>query len=269
MWKKYGRNTAEIWQKCSRRKDMAGICTAAGILCLGYYFVLVIYAGITADFSWFWLMAGVVLEGIGMLCRYGNHHPGFFPGWLKYAGLFAAAAGCILFLGIGAKVIQGMASQGREHLDYVIVLGAQVKKDVPSRALRKRLEKALEYAIDNEHTKLILSGGQGSGEDITEAECMRQYLEEHGVSKERLILEERSTNTMENLKYSNEITKCAAAQTGILSNNFHVYRAVRLAQKQGYEYPVGIAAQSDPIMQPHYVVREIFALVKEKIKGHI
>ena len=56
---------------------------------------------------------------------------------------------------------------------------------------------------------------------------------------------------------------------GILSNNFHVYRAVKLAEKLGYKHPYGIAAVSDPIMQVHYVVREVAALVKEKLRGNI
>lgn len=248
---------------------MAGVCCAAGILCFLYYLILILYAGITADFSWIWLAAGAVLECGGVLLLYGRHHPDFFPGWLKYAVIAVVTAGCLLFLFIGAKVIRGMTWSGSSDLDYVVVLGAQVKKDVPSRALKKRLEKALEYARENEDTILILSGGQGSGEEITEAECMRRYLTEHGISKERLILEEKSTSTMENLKFSNELTDCANARTGILSNNFHVYRAVRLAEKQGYSHPEGIAAPSDPVMQPHYVVREIFALVKEKMKENI
>ena len=69
--------------------------------------------------------------------------------------------------------------------------------------------------------------------------------------------------------FSDELTNCAKARTGILSNNFHVYRAVKLAEKLGYEAAEGIAAPSDAIMQVHYVVREVFALVKEKIAGNL
>lgn len=248
---------------------MSGICMAAGALCLIYYIIIVVYAGITADFAWIWIAAALVLGGGSLLIRYGKLHPGFFPGWLKYAVIVILAAGFIVFLSICTKVIQGMTSKGSADLDYVVVLGAQVKKDAPSRALKKRLEKALEYAENNPETILILSGGQGSGEEITEAECMNRYLTERGISKDRLVLEERSTSTKENLEFSDELTGCAGAKTGILSNNFHVYRAVKLAEKQGYLYPEGIAAKSDPIMQVHYIVREAFALVKEKLKGNI
>ncbi len=248
---------------------MAGFCMAAGTVCLLYYFALILFTGITTHFAWIWLAASVVLLGLGNFIRYERAHPGFIPGWLCYAAFIGLAAGLLLFLSIFLKVLGGMSWNGSEGLDYVVVLGAQVKKDVPSRALRMRLEKALEYANANKDTILILSGGMGSGEEISEAECMKQYLIEHGISQERLILEDQSTNTMENLKFSNAMTDCANAVTGIISNDFHVYRAVRLAKKQGYENCEGIAARSDFYMEPHYVVREVFALVKEKLLGNI
>lgn len=130
-------------------------------------------------------------------------------------------------------------------------------------------EGGTEICQENEDTTLILSGGQGFGEDITEAKCMENYLTAHGISQERLVLEEKSTSTKENLKFSDELTGCSKKNTGILSNNFHVYRAVKLAEKLGYKHPYGIAAVSDPIMQVHYVVREVAALVKEKLRGNI
>ena len=248
---------------------MQAVCITLSILCLSYYLVLVIYAGITADFAWIWILAAVMLGGTGGCLAYGKTHPGFFPVWLRDTGYTVLAVGCAVFLFLCVQIFRGMTWSGSENLDYVVVLGAQVKGTVPSRALKKRLQKALEYAQKNQDTILILSGGQGSGEEITEAECMRQYLVDCGIGEERLILEERSTDTRENLEFSNRLTGCADAGTGVLSNNFHVYRAVKLAQKLGYRQAEGIAAPSDPVMQVHYVVREVFALVKEKLKGQI
>lgn len=248
---------------------LAGICTAAGVLFLIYYLVLVLYAGITADFAWIWLLGAAVLLSSAFLIRYGQIHPGFFPGWIRYVVAIVVLAGVVLFFSICGRIIQGMTWKGSANLDYVVVLGAQVKKDVPSRALKKRLIKALDYAEKNPDTILILSGGQGSGEDITEAQCMKEYLSAHGILDSRMVLEEKSTNTKENLAFSHNLTGCAHKRTGIISNNFHVYRAVKLAQKLGYHTPQGIAAQSDPLMQTHYVVREVFAVVKELVKGNI
>lgn len=241
----------------------------AGLICLIYYFAIVTYAGITADFAWIWLAFGVLL-GIGASgIRYGKQHPGFFPAWLRWCVLAVALACLMVFFLLCRNVFSGMKSRGSRNLDYVVVLGAQVKGEAPSKALGKRLQKVLEYAQANSDTVLILSGGQGSGEDISEAECMRRYLTERGIPEERLILEETSTSTKENLKFSDALTGCAKKRTGILSNNFHVYRAVKLAEKLGYEHAEGIAAASDPLMQVHYVVRETAALLKEKLVGNL
>ena len=225
-----------------------------------------VYAGITADFAWFWVLLTAVLEGSAVLIRNGRNHPGIFLGWLELVtgGIVLIGSVCFGF------ILQLHFGTSREkNLDYVVVLGAHVKGDVPSKALELRLKAALKYARENEDTTLILSGGQGFGEDITEAKCMENYLTEHGISQERLVLEEKSTSTKENLKFSDELTGCSKKNTGILSNNFHVYRAVKLAEKLGYKHPYGIAAVSDPIMQVHYVVREVAALVKEKLRGNI
>ena len=154
-----------------------------------------------------------------------------------------------------------------DNLDYIIVLGAHVDGTRLSLALLERTRRAFQYLKENPDTKAILSGGQGSGEDITEAKCMENYLTAHGIPESRLVLEEKSTRTKENLKFSDDLTGCGKKNTGILSNNFHVYRAVELARKLGYEHPYGIAAASDPIMQVHYVVREVAALVKEMLFG--
>lgn len=252
-----------------REENLSLFCFCAGILSLAYYVLIVVYAGITADFAWFWILVTAVLEGTAVLIRYGRNHPGFFPGWLGPVALGVVLAGIICFGFLCSCIISGMKTSAKKNLDYVVVLGAHVKGDVPSKALELRLKAALKYARENENTTLILSGGQGFGEDITEAKCMENYLTAHGISRERLVLEEKSTSTKENLKFSAGLTGCSKKNTGILSNNFHVYRAVKIAEKAGYEHPYGIAAASDPIMQVHYVVREVAALIKAKLCGNI
>ena len=248
---------------------MIHFCFGTACLCLLYYVILVLYSGIATDFAWIWIVGSAVSGILGAAVRYEKSHPGYIPIWLRNGFVIVLAVVFLLFVFLCGKIIRGMTMTGEPDLDYVVVLGAHVKGTVPSRALTKRLDKAVEYACQNPDTKLILSGGQGTGEDITEAECMRRYLMEHGISDTRLILEEKSTDTRQNLIYSHEISACGSANTGILSNNFHVYRAIKLAQKQGYTHASGIASPSDSLMQIHYVVREVFALVKEKLAGNI
>ena len=88
------------------------------------------------------------------------------------------------------------------RLEYIIVLGAHVEGTRLTLALLERTRRALQYLQENPETKAVLSGGKGTGEAITEAQAMYHYLTEHGIKGERLILEERSTSTAENLKFS-------------------------------------------------------------------
>ena len=107
---------------------MSLFCFCAGILSLAYYVLIVVYAGITADFAWFWVLLTAVLEGGAVLIRYRRNHPGIFPGWLGTVIMVAVLIGIICFGFICSRVISGMKSSGKKNLDYVVVLGAHVKE---------------------------------------------------------------------------------------------------------------------------------------------
>ena len=94
---------------------------------------------------------------------------------------------------------------------------------------------------------------------------MRRYLENAGVDSSRLLMEDQSTTTAENLLYSQKYLDTV----GIVTNNFHVYRSIRIAKKAGYVNVCGIAAPSRSVLQLHYLVREFFALTKELIQKNI
>ena len=257
---------------------MSSILIAAGSICL-LYFLLLAFKHV--DFCIIWLLGAVALCGWGGYFRYRTMHPDGWsiPKMVSIVLIACLIAGGMSFAITEGKVIVAMSSGTEKDLDYLIVLGAQVKKTVPSKALRLRLEKACEYLQEHPDTVAVLSGGQGSGEEITEAACMYQYLTEHGIAKERLLLENQSTTTRENLLYSaqmiadsrNEqnIDQVWNCKIGLVSNNFHIYRAVKLAEKAGYKNVYGIAAPSDWKLQIHYMVREYFAILKAKIRGDI
>ncbi len=235
-----------------------------GILCLAYYGILF---AVGMDFSFLWLMLGVLLTGGGIWNRFARSRGLHLPGAVKMAGGVLLAAGVLLFLVLEGLIISKMNAQGEEGLDYVIVLGAQVRGDVPSKALRRRMEKAEEYLKENPETLAVLSGGKGNGENISEAQAMYDGLVEAGIEPERLILEDRSTSTVENLEFSAKLIG-KDAKVGIISQNFHIYRALKLAGHQGYTKVCGIAAPSEAMYQPHFMVREAFAIVKEKLMGN-
>ena len=123
---------------------------------------------------------------------------------------------------------------------------------------------ALDYLNENEGTKVVVSGGQGKGEEITEAKAMSDYLVKNGIKSDRIILEDRSKNTNENLKFSAELIGSKEKKTVIVSNDFHIYRAKCIAKKMGYTDVSGASAKTKPITIPNSFVREAFEQEKQK-----
>lgn len=244
-------------------------CLIWGILCLFYFAGIMIYVGSTEWFQFIWLAGGCVFLGLWRLLAFQAVHPDSRIRYVNAVLLGLILIGVIVIGLIGSRIVSAMTARPEADLDYVIVLGAQVRGTQPSRALRKRLDRALEYAKENPDTVFILSGGQGADEEISEALCMYQYMIDNGMDSERMILEDRSTSTLENLEFSSAFLDKKGKRIGILSNNFHIYRALALAEQQGYEQICGIPAHSDAFMQPHYVLREICAVLVLMLKGTV
>lgn len=155
-----------------------------------------------------------------------------------------------------------------QNLEYIIVLGAHVQGTRLTLALLERTRRALQYLEENPETKAVLSGGQGEGEDISGAQAMCNYLVEHGIDRERLILEGRSTSTTENLKFSLEIIGLDHS-VGVVTNNFHVFRGTAIGKKCGCKeiYPIPSRYRSWRLLI--YIPREILAIIKDKIMGNL
>ncbi len=177
------------------------------------------------------------------------------------------AMGMLVFVGVESFIVwSGFKSVPGEACDFIIILGAQVRGNAPSMTLQYRLESAYDYLMANPQTKAVLSGGQGPDEIMTEAEAMRRYLVEKGIEEERLILEDQSTSTYENLKYSFAIIDEIKANSSIsiVTNRFHVLRARMIASDMGRRVG-GIGAKSYFYLIPNYYFREFFAVMKEII----
>lgn len=243
-------------------------------ICFLYYVFIVSYAGFGSSFVHFWLIAALGMAAVSMLF-YLNRRMALFskipkPLFITICMLFAA--GVLLFTVLFGCVVSGMVSKPENKADYIIVLGAQIRGEHITKSLRKRLEAAQEYYEDNQDVMIIVSGGQGEGENITEAAAMKRYLEENGVLPDDIIMEDRSTTTNENLRYSYDIIRGRGdehADILICSNNFHIFRAVKLAKRIGMENVEGLAAESDNILLANYMVRDSIAVFKELLSGNI
>ncbi len=191
------------------------------------------------------------------------------PSLLRFLVLLVLIAGLALFTFLEAKVISGFTSVPPEGLDYIIVLGAKVYGDEPSPSLRYRLDAAYEYMTENKNTLCILSGGQGKDEDFPEAEIMYDYLIGKGIDEKRLITEALSLDTAENIENSKRYITKKGSAVGIVTNNYHVYRACRTAEALGMEKVYGIPSRSPFWFIPHNMMKEFLSLLKAFVTGNI
>ena len=156
-------------------------------------------------------------------------------------------------------------------MDAVIVLGAGVNGETPSAALWSRIRAAEDYLEIHPDVPVVLSGGQGAGEAISEAEAMRRALwKEDGAENARLLLEERSTNTAENFRFSKALLEERGLDTGtatiaVVTNDFHCFRAHMIARRQGLK-TIDVPAELPWWwLTANYYLREAFAVVKTSL----
>ena len=175
----------------------------------------------------------------------------------------------MFFCGIltGRWMADGLEPKANGSNDYAIILGAKVNGEIPSLSLQYRLDAALDYAKQYPHVYLILSGGQGAGEHISEAEAMKRFLVVNGIQEERLLLENMSTSTYENLLYSIEMIPKSVEQITIISSDYHLARAQIIARSLGLQTDV-VAAKTPKIVELKLRTRERLALIKTVIVGN-
>ncbi|WHY69180.1 YdcF family protein [Neobacillus sp. SuZ13] len=166
------------------------------------------------------------------------------------------------------KISQYSHKNVPKNADYLIVLGARVKGTVPSLAFASRINAAAEYLKKNKETIVIASGGKGPGEDISEAESIRRELVDQGISEARIILEDQSTDTYENINFSKRLIPNDERLGLVVTNNFHLYRAVSIARDKGLAVQ-GLPAETPWIAVPKSYSREYLAITKYYLKRYI
>lgn len=210
-------------------------------------------------------LAGSVLLALGMRKLMVPDAP-LFPNpmlLLAFKGLLGLVILWILLVLL--LIMYFWPSAGTASTEWVVVLGAGLRGDQLSLTLRERLDTAAAYWREHPEVKIVVSGGQGPHELISEAEAMYLYLEQAGIPKEQLYQENRSTSTWENIAFSQAIIAKAghdpAKPLVIVSNRYHLFRAVSIAQVQGIK-AVGVPAATPGSVLLGSYMREILAVTK-------
>ncbi len=187
--------------------------------------------------------------------------------WLKTL-LLLILVGIISFLMLFGLVVSGGHDQIDGQPEVMLILGCQVKPWGPSILLQDRLNTALDYLEEHPEMTVVVSGGQGPDEPMTEAQAMAEYLMERGISETRIFREEESHNTAQNLRYSGQLLEEEGydpekTEVLVVSNGFHLTRARMLADRMGFEEVSTLAAPSSHLpSRVKMYVREPLALVK-------
>lgn len=165
--------------------------------------------------------------------------------------------------------IYGNADNVTYKEDAVIVLGCGIRGKNVSLILAYRLDRAVEYYNKNPNAIIIVSGGQGPQEDITEAEAMQEYLINKGIPADKIINEEKATSTTENMQNSKRILDerfDKNYKVAIITNNFHIFRATQIASKNGLDCTHYNAQIRFDTIVPNYI-RETMGVAKYWILG--
>ena len=180
-------------------------------------------------------------------------------------------SGIVIFLAAGfitAAVFSGLMlrqiSKTPDKAYPAVLLGCKVNGSSPSLMLSRRLQAALKYLNENEEAIIVVSGGQGENEDISEAECMKNYLVSNGISESRILMENKSADTEQNLRFSKEILENNGYgnEIVIITDSFHQFRASMIADKLDLKTS-SVSAQTPYYLLPTYWVREWFGICEQ------
>lgn len=169
---------------------------------------------------------------------------------------------CVVYMGfLQYNIYKHGQMNATYDADYIIVLGSKVNGTKPSYSLQYRIDKAAEYLKSHEKAIAIVSGGKGKGEDISEALAMKNELMKLNIAEDRIIMEDKSTSTDENIKFSKPLIPDNMKKGMIVTNDFHMFRAKKIAAKQGLQLEGLPAATPKRIVIPSNI-REYLAITQ-------
>ena len=249
------------------RKIMNWLFLVVGLAFIAYYLACGLSLRFNQSMLWVWPMVGAafILRFIIVQISITRGVPLPYPPWFLWTFRALCALALALFLLVEGFVISGMVGSCPAGVDYIIVLGAKTG----SLAIDRRIEAAYEYLLDNPTTIAIASGGQGTDEPESEAQYIADGLVQHGIARDRILIEDKSISTSENMRFSAALVTKIDASICIVSSDYHVFRARHLAQKV---FEGDVYALSSPTVRlylPHYTVREFFTTVVDTLRGNM
>ena len=239
--------------------------TLGGLLIL-YVMAINIMSGVIVAFSLPIMILGIIFI-LYHLVKNKIKESRFLSKGLKILKVFLCI-GIICFLGIEVAIIS-YPKHNEKKDDYILVLGAGLRdRTMPTEILRGRLDAAIECLKENNSSYIVLSGGQGDDEDLPESHAMSKYLQENGVNKDRIILEDKSRDTNQNFKYSKEKIEehshksLKEIKVKIITSDSHAFRSSIIAKKNGYANFDNYSSSTVWYLIPVTYTREAFAIVK-------
>ena len=193
-----------------------------------------------------------------------------FPKWIRISGKVFLCIIVISFLIVEGIILSYMHGKAAvNETEYLVILGCQVNGSLASLPLLRRGYNAVNYLKRHENVKAVITGGQGPRENITEAEAMRRLLAENGIGEERILIEDKSKSTIENLKFANELYNLLDKNIVIVTSDYHMFRSLSIAKKLGYQNVAGLAATSQLSVLPAYLLREYAAVMYYVLSGRM
>ena len=241
------------------------VLALAGAACAAYGLKFVL-SETKMRFHYFWFFLAIVLMAPAALMAVGL--------WDGIPPAVRMVPAVVLLLFVAYEVVVGVAIARHYHdkaapaLDYVVVLGAQVLDGKPGRTFSRRLNAACSYLAENPHARCIVCGGQGPNESASEALVGRNYLVAHGIESERILIEDNSYSTAQNMHGAAKLVDAQHDEVGIATNDYHVARSLALARKAGFVHASGIAVKSYERFPLNNIVRESFAWAKDILTGN-
>jgi uncharacterized SAM-binding protein YcdF (DUF218 family) len=247
----------------------------------GYFAALETASPSFFSFSFVWLFAGIVFFLRFLCIRRKNGGAHFIPlEWFKPTGRRIITAAAAVFIFTAAVnlyfICTPVISDGTERIQYAILLGGGLtRKGALAPGAERRVRKAAEYMKAHPDVKIVVSGGKGPFAPCAESLVLASELERYGIAADRIIQEPKAKDTIQNLSFSAgliardsgmNMQTALSGPVAVVTSDFHLARAERIARRQGYRAVFGIAAETPRLFIVDSYAREILAYSKLNLR---